>query len=459
MTSAFVAPPAPGKPRPYRFPHTEWQELESGARVSVASFAKFPLVTVALFFRNAGASNDPPGREGLAQLTASMLLEGSALRTGAELSEHFESLGSSLTAAADWDGASLSFTVQPSRLAEAIAAVRDVVRAPAFHESELRRLQADHHAGRMQLVADPRGLADSAFTWSCYGDQVRYRRPLDGTLATTGSLGRSELADFWKTHYGPESLTVVAAGDVDLDRAVASAEMLVDGWTRSPSSRGLIVAARRSSKVGVALVEKPGAAQAELRIGHIGVPRGHPSYFSLTVMNAILGGLFSSRINLNLRERHGYTYGAFSGFDWRTGAGPWAVSTAVKSEVCGAAIREVLSEIARMRAEPVTSDELELASNYLVGVFPLRFETTSAVASALVSQAMFDLRDDYFDTYRERVAAVTPQNVLQAAKEHLHPDQLQIVAAGEPSVLRSELEAATGEQVKTLTPTEVEAAP
>jgi zinc protease len=206
----------------------------------------------------------------------------------------------------------------------------------------------------------------------------------------------------------------------------------------------------------VTLVEKPEAAQSELRIGHIGVPRAHPRYFELTVLNAVLGGLFSSRINLNLRERHGYTYGAFSGFDWRVQAGPWVVSTAVKSEVSGAAIGEVLKEIDRIRAEQIAMEELELATKYLVGVFPLRFETTAAVASALASMSVFGLPSDYFDTYRARMAAVTPADVLDVARAHLYPQSLHIVAVGEPNVMRGEL-AGRG-SVNVMSAAEVEAA-
>jgi zinc protease len=209
----------------------------------------------------------------------------------------------------------------------------------------------------------------------------------------------------------------------------------------------------------VTLVEKPEAAQAELRLGHISVPRSHASYFPLTLMNAVLGGLFSSRINLNLRERHGYTYGAFSGFDWRRNAGPWSVNTAVKTETCHDSVREVLAEIDRIRSTGIEREELELATNYLIGVFPLRFETTAAVASALASQTTFQLPDDYFDTYRDRVAGVSTSDVLNAAADHLHPRQLQIVVAGDPALLRSDLSTISGGELFGRSPEDVEAAP
>jgi zinc protease len=316
------------------------------------------------------------------------------------------------------------------------------LRYPAFRPADLARLKGEHQSGRLQIIADPRALGDSAFAWSCYRDGgSRFRRPIDGTLRTIANVVREDLIAFWKGRSTAERLSIIFAGDISIDDAMTASQRLVDGW-ESP-----LVAANTQrahphalSLPRTTLVEKPEAAQTELRIGHLGVPRAHPRYFELTVMNAVLGGLFSSRINLNLRERHGYTYGAFSGFDWRVQAGPWVVSTAVKSEVSGAAIREVTSEIERLRLDPISIDELELATKYLVGVFPLRFETTAAIASALASMSVYGLPSDYFDSYRTRIAAVTPADVLAVAREHLHPESLHIVAVGEPSVLRTELE-------------------
>jgi zinc protease len=157
-------------------------------------------------------------------------------------------------------------------------------------------------------------------------------------------------------------------------------------------------------------------------------------------MNAVLGGLFSSRINLNLREVHGYTYGAWSGFNWRRGAGPFSVSSAVKSDVTAAAVREVLTEIERLRADPIGSDELSLATSYLAGVFPIRYETTDAIARALSALVVWGLPADYFDSYRANVGAVGIPDVLRAAERHLHPGALQLVVVGDPATVRAPLE-------------------
>jgi zinc protease len=191
----------------------------------------------------------------------------------------------------------------------------------------------------------------------------------------------------------------------------------------------------------VHLIVKTDAPQSELRIGHVGIPRNHPDFFPTNVMNAVLGGLFNSRINLNLREAHGYTYGAFSGFAWRRQAGPFVVHTAVKSDITHEAAKEIVHEIDRMRAAPVSEDELSLATSYLEGVFPIRFETTAAIAAALSVLMIHGLPDDYYDRYRERVRSITTEQIHQSAQRYLKPEALQMVVVGDPAIVRPQLEA------------------
>jgi zinc protease len=189
-----------------------------------------------------------------------------------------------------------------------------------------------------------------------------------------------------------------------------------------------------------------------VRVGHLGLPRSASDYFDTMVMNAVLGGLFSSRINLNLREAHGYTYGAFSGFEWRRAAGPFVVSTAVKSDVTGAAVREILGEIERIRTEEIGEDELTLATSYLHGVFPIRYETTAAIAAALANLVIHNLPDGYYDEYRDRVRGVTTSGVLRAAQAHLHPDRLRIVVVGDPAVIASPIADVAGTAAEIVAP-------
>lgn len=445
VVSATVptAKPAPAAARDYHFPHFERQTLHNGIQLVVAPVAKLPLVTV-LALVEAGASAEPTSNYGVAALTAHLLLEGAAGMDGVALADRFERIGASVEAHADWDVTSVSLTTLSSRLAEALAFVRDLLRTPTFPEREVQRLKEERLANLLQQLAEPRGLADEQFASAVYDAKARYAAPEEGDAASVRGLSQSDVRRFYSARYQPGGTTLVFAGDVSMETAASLAEALFGDWTGTrPSEAGAGIDAVRPGRL-VRVVSKTDAPQSEIRMGHRGLSRNAPDYFDVMVMNAVLGGLFSSRINLNLREVHGYTYGASSAFDWRRGAGPFVVQTAVKSDVTGAAVQEIIAEIERMRAAPISADELTLATSYLDGVFPIRYETTAAIASALANMVIHELPDNYYDKYRARVRAVTTDGVLRAAQLHLHPDQLRIVVVGDPAVVSTSLEAVTG---------------
>jgi zinc protease len=264
---------------------------------------------------------------------------------------------------------------------------------------------------------------------------------MGGTSGSVSRITRHDVLELHAKSYAPEAVTIVIAGDISADEGFLLTESALGAWSgeRTAETRSADKPARKEKLIEI--VSKPDAAQSELRIGHVGVSRSHPDYFDITVMNAVLGGLFSSRINLNLREEHGYTYGASSFFDWRRQAGPFIVSAAVQSEATGEAIAESLREIERMRAEEISAEELTLATSYLEGVFPIRYETTAAIASALARLVTFDLSEDYYDSYRGNIAAVTAEGVLRAARAHVKPDELQVVVVGNPEIVQAPVEA------------------
>jgi predicted Zn-dependent peptidase len=433
-TAPSAAPrPAPAPPRPYHFPKFERVTLENGLGVIVAPVHNLPVVTV-LLVSDAGSSAEPAGLDGVAALTARGLAEGSARHDGAALAERFERLGATLESAADWDVARVGTTVLSTRLTDALALLAEVVMEPTFPEREIDRLRAERLAELLQLRTEPRGLADEMFARFVYDPASRYSRPEHGGEEAVRALTRADVARFHGERYRPGGSTLIIAGDVTVTEGVMRARDLFGAWSGRATPATIPSATPARATRAVHLVPKPDAPQSELRIGHVGLPRSHPDYFKVLVMNALLGGLFSSRINLNLREVHGYTYGAFSGFEWRKGAGPFVVSTAVQSEVTAAAAREVLLEVDRMRAEPVKQDELSLATSYLGGVFPIRYETTDSIARALAALVTYDLPPDYFDSYRDNIRAVTIPDVLHAAERYLHPEMMQIVVVGEEGV-------------------------
>jgi predicted Zn-dependent peptidase len=406
----------------------------------VATVPKLPLITVAAVV-DAGAVCDPGGREGLAELAAKLLLEGTTSSEGAELIDRFESLGASVDATADWDSAAVTMTATTENLAPAFQILAEVLRTPAFREREVERLKAERLAELLQLRTEPRGLADELFSRFVYEPASRFAQPEGGDEESVKAIGRNDVRSFFETRYVPAATTLIVVGDITARAAEDLVVATLGAWAGA-SPRRVVASDRPAQRApGVHIVTKPDAPQSELRIGQVGVPRNHADYFAIVVMNAVLGGLFNSRINLNLREAHGYTYGAFSGFDWRRQAGPFAVSTAVKSEVTDAAAREVLLEVERMRTAPIEEEELSLATSYLDGVFPIRYETTAAIAAALANLMVYELPDNYFDRYREHVRAVTREHVLAAAKTHLRPNDFQMVVVGDPSTVRAPLEA------------------
>jgi zinc protease len=255
------------------------------------------------------------------------------------------------------------------------------------------------------------------------------------------AITREDVRAHYQRWYQPGALTLIVAGDVGADEATALVSRSFADWRGETPPRASTTDAPARTSRGLHIVAKADAPQSELRVGNVGLPRAHDDYYAAVVMNAILGGLFSSRINLNLREEHGYTYGAFSSFDWRRGSGPFVVSTAVQSDVTAAAATEVMREIERIRSDEVSDTELSLATSYLDGVFPIRYETTDAIAGALATLVRFGLPDDYFDSYRARMRAVTTADVLRVARAHLRPDALQMLVVGDPAVVRAPLEA------------------
>ena len=431
--SSRAVRPVPGATREYHFPRFERARLSNGLRLIVAPIHRLPIVTV-LAVVDAGALWDAAGREGTAPLTARLLLEGAGDFDGAELTERFEQLGATIEAGADWDASVVSMTVTSQRLEPAMDLFATVLRKPLFRQREIERLKAERLAEILQLRSEPRGLADEAFEAAVYDRSSRYATSLGGSESSVSAIDADGIRSLYASRYSPASTTLIITGDVDVSQARKLADARFGDWSGAAASRAARADKPARDTRATHHVIRRDSPQSELRIGHVGVPRTHPEYFHLVVMNAILGGLFNSRINLNLREAHAYTYGAFSAFDWRRDAGPLVVSTAVRTDVTAEAISEVVKEIERMREEPVAEQELSLATSYLDGVFPIRYETTAAVAGALANQVIFGLPDDYFDTYRANIRSVTVESVRRVAREHLHLDRLQAVVVGDPSV-------------------------
>jgi zinc protease len=433
-------PPAPGTLRPFDFPATHRAELSNGIPVLTARASRFPVVTFSVLLE-AGGVREIEDRAGLASLTADLLDAGAGERSGADIAEHVEGLGADLDVASSWDVAHVGVSALRTRIEPSLAILADLIRAPTFPLDEVDRLRGERHAELLQRRASPRGLANEMALRFIYSESSPFARALSGSIESVASITQSDIREFHASHYVGGGASMLVVGDIEADEAMSLAERFFGDWDgAAPATQAEVPVAPRSETVQLVVVDRPGAVQSEIRVGHVGADRTAPDYFALAVMNSILGGAFSSRLNLNLRERHGFTYGVHSSFALRRRPGPFLVSTAVETAVTQGALREILREIAGMRDSPVTQAELDDARSYLAGAFPLRLQTTHGIASRLAETLIYRLPDDYFDTYRERVLAVSAEDVLQVAQRRLRPDALAIVVVGDASAVRGPLE-------------------
>lgn len=432
--------PEAGVVRPFDFPDVVSTSLPCGLDLRTARLPRLPIVTASLVLE-AGEVALPDERAGLAVLTGNALEGGTQRRSGAELAEALESIGAALAASTGWDASQVSVTCLADRLEEAIGLLAEVVREPAFPEDEVARFRSQRLAAIEQRRMDPGDLADDQALRLVYADGVQYGRPLAGTQESVGALNASDAAEYARRFYRPGGAGLVVVGDVLPDRAREMADRCFGDWEgRGPERMDLVAKARHEER-RVYVVDRPGAVQSEIRLGHVGVPRSSADYFSLLVFNTILGGAFTSRLNLNLREKHGFTYGVRSRFAFRRGAGPFTVSTAVETDVTADAVRETLAEVERLVDEGPTDDEVEAAKDYIAGVFPLRLETTGQVASRIAELLVFGLPDDYHNTYRDRIREVAAADVTHSGRRHVRPDEMVCVIVGDADRVRGPLEA------------------
>ncbi len=424
--------PIPGHPRDYEFPATARDVLANGLRVIVTPMPGRALIAATLI-TCAGAVDEPAAIGGATVLSARGLTEGTELRDAIALTEAAERLGASLHAEAGWDATSAGLDVPASRLEAALALLAEVVRRPAYPDAEVERIRDERLTDLLQAKADPRRRADEAFAAAIYEASSPYHRPAGGTSDTVATLTPAHLRAVHARGFLPSGAALVVAGEVDPAEVLRMAGSLFGDWTapaNGPATRAIDDRSAVRQRF-VRVVHRPGAVQTEIRIGHPGLPRRHADFHAVSVMSAILGGLFNSRLNMNLREEKGYTYGAGAGFDLRRARGPFSARAAVNTEATVPAAHEFLVELERIREQPVSDAELRAARDYLVGVFPLRFETPGPVAGSLAGLFVHDLPDDELGRYRAAIEDVTADDVLRVARDHIRPEAAAIVLVGD----------------------------
>jgi zinc protease len=367
-----------------------------------------------------------------------MLDEGTSRRTSVELAATAERLGGYLSTSAGWSSARVESSLLSRDLELGLNLLADVTMDPTFPETEIERLKLQTQTHLQRRRMQPAAAAEDAFARALYTTGP-YSLPLLGTEESVGRIDRDQIVAFHQARINPRGSTLIVCGDVrrsELERAINEA---FGGWQGSPAEPEIIESPELPGAPRVVLVDRPDAPQSEIYVGHVGLRRSDPDVLVASVMNSLLGGKFTSRINLNLRERHGFTYGAHSYFTKRRGPGPFAVTAAVDNESAPAAIREVLFELERLRNEDVSSEELEETIDYLIGSYPYSYETLAGVVSRLHELAVHELPADYYIQLPRALAVVETGAVRRCAQAHIHPERALIVVVGPADELEKPL--------------------
>ena len=435
-------PPA-GPPVTFIFPEIRRRRLPNGVRVCTIEHHEVPLITFFVLMP-VGSSQDPHAQPGLAAITGDLLDEGSGNLDAIEIHEALGRIGAHLDTEIGADATLLEMTTLEQHSSRAVELLASMVRAPRMDERDFDRVRELRLNRLVQLRDLPPALADRVFTQLLYAEHPYGHLPI-GTEGSLRALTLSDVVGFHRRAYVPSNATVIAVGAASHDRLAALVESAFAGWDSNGGPDGLVdvsaLAAPAAPVARLATVHRPGAAQSELRIGHVGVARSTPDYHAILVLNMILGGQFVSRLNMNLREDKGYTYGARTSFEFRRGPGPFVFQTSVQSAVTAAAVREVLGELATIRQDrPVTHEELEIGRAALTRGYPRNFETAEQLGRAAAQIALYGLPDDYFTTFVPSVLSVGQSDVTRVAQAHINPDRLLTVIVGDRDKLAPTLE-------------------
>jgi predicted Zn-dependent peptidase len=444
-------PPAPGPPPSLQLPPVQKQQLANGLPVRIVELHEVPVAQVNLLVTS-GSADDPPRRYGLASMTAAMLEEGAGSRSALQIADAVDFLGADLTAASGFDSSVVRLHVPVARLADALPIMADVSLRPTLPADELERLRQQRLTSILQARDDPPAVAAAALARVLYGSSHRYGTPTFGSAEAIKTFAPDDLKSFYAAAYRPDNAAIIVVGDTTAEKVMPQLESAFGSW-KAPSAAKASQAlppAQQPAARQLYLIDIPGAPQSQIRIGGIGVPRSTPDYFPLVVLNTVLGGSFASRLNNNLREEHGYAYGAGSGFDMRLGPGPFAASAGVQTDKTAEALTEFFNELNGI-LKPVPADELARAKNYVTLRFPGTFETTGDMSRRLEDMILYHLPDDYFSNYVQNIQAVSAADVQRVAAKYILPSRFAVVIAGDLKTIEPKVRALNLGPIKVMT--------
>jgi zinc protease len=420
-------PPRPLPARQVNFPPYEIRSLANGMQVVTVLHHEQPAVSVRLFVR-AGAAQDPKGKGGVATLTAALLDQGTTTKSAFEIADAIDSIGGGLGTGALSDHSVASVVVMKDSFAVAMALLADVVRNPAFADEEIERQRQQVLSSLQVSAGDPDYLASVVFDRLVYGFHP-YGLPNSGTAESLASITRADLQAFHKRFFVPNNMILAIVGDVTSDEAFAAAERVFGKWDRSDVPVVKTDDPPQPTR-RVVVIDKPDAVQTEIRVGHLGIPRKHPDYMAVDLAFKILGGEGANRLHRVLRSERGLTYGASADIKTLKQTGDFMAETDTRTDTTGEALRLIFDEYAKLRRDRVHERELADAQAYLAGHFPLTIETPDAIAMQVLNTLFYDLPLQEIPTYRERVQAVTPEDVQRVARTYISPERLSVVLVG-----------------------------
>ncbi|HEX5726828.1 MAG TPA: pitrilysin family protein [Longimicrobiaceae bacterium] len=434
-------PPAAGPLRPYVVPQVHDFRLANGVRVVVVPQPTLPIVSGRIIL-NAGAVYEPAEKNGLAALTGNLLDEGAQGITGPELAQRMEQLGAQFSTGAGQATAFASVSAVKGVFPDALELAARTVRAPTFPEAEFTRVRNESVAAHVQALASVEGLSSEAFWRAVFESSAPYARRSQGTRESLPRITRDDVLAWHRRMFAPGNATLLLVGAVTVDEARQWAERALGAWSgQAPQLSPVANPARAVQGTRVILVDRPGSVQSGVWVGQASLGAADPNFVPMQALSQVLGGGFKARINMNLRERHGWTYGAFTAFAPLDRAGVFAISSSVRTNATDSALVEMVGEYRRIAAEEVPAEELRNAVGNIVGSFPSSVQTVQSLAGRVEQILIYGLPLDYLATYRERLAGVTPQAVAALARAHLRPDALTIVVAGDLAAIEAPIRA------------------
>ncbi len=438
--AAQQTPPGPGPLRPYVFPHVEQFTLANGMRVVLVEKHTLPIISSRIIL-DAGAQREPADKGGLAAVTARLLSQGTKDLSGSEIARRMEALGAQFGTSGAYSAAFIDLTALKNVYGQALGIAASTLINPSFPETEFTRAKSEAIAAYEQGHARTSGLASDAFYKAAFDPTAPFSRSPGGTRQTLTSLTRGDVVNWAKSMYVPSSSTVLIVGDITAAEARGILTRAFGSWTATGTPLPAVSNPIRTDKgIRIVLVDRPASVQSTILAGRPGFMATDPDYLPLLAANHVFGGAVSSRLNNNLREKHAFTYGAFSSFDLRAGGGAYTFSSDVRTNATDSAIVEAVKEYRRIATEPVPAAELKNFVNNLVSGFPSAVQTVQGLQNRLQNLILWGLPIDFYATYREKLAAITPADVTRAAAK-FDPDDLVIAVAGDLSKIEAPIRA------------------